>query len=344
MLAGRFAGVSDALWSKCLQEMTARLPLRYIEAVQRVASHAPRQRPDETDYVDVCQRCCSAVFDLLLDTVGRLRLEPEFQAVWISVADTLATNASATNRHLSPNQMQALPPAVQARLLGAPPQVHEEMVGMLEALLRLLRLPPYAASSSQKSAEARGFITPEKPAPSARAAEAPAAILPVEVSPQPASSYFALFGWFAPPTAGARGANESAMLASTAVSGIAPPPGAAPMDALHFDLEGPATAHDGPLLASTWKRACSVYPALAGILRQRNPKLLAAVLLYLECAEQHLRRRSGTGGCQAPAEEPVVQHSPPPAKPSVPRNLLSPAAQRSGLQTKVQSSPKIQTV
>eukprot|EP01034_Spumella_vulgaris_P022368 gene22368-28490_t len=296
LCSGRFAHLTDAIWLKCLNELISRLPLHYLTAAGKLGSSHSVDGAHGVDSVDICHRCCNVVFDVILENVKQMRENVEFQSIWIRFISTLATIVGSTNK----NALQ---------LSGQQPFFHDEAMGMLEALLRLLNTPAMVLVSD---------FTPTTPVQIAQASvptvtsseskEKQASAVPV-VAAAP-TGYFGVFNWFgtaATPQVAASTTKASVNnTASTEPIGVrSPPPAAASQQQqstsspqMVYDMDSPQP-HDGALIASSWKTIVSVYPVFAVAMRQKNPKLVASILLYLECAERHLRKKpanpSGSG-------------------------------------------------
>ncbi len=307
--------LADLAWLRCLNELISRLPVLFVTSAGRLGVHSATASAEGLDAAaDCCQRCCNVVFDVLLDAAKQLRGDVEFQSIWIRFVGTLSTNAAAASR-------------AGAALQG----LQSEMADMLEALLRLLRLPPTAIAE----------VAVAQPSANAHSATVGPVMTTMDVPPQ--SSVFSVFGWFAAQPQPALPSAQSAVAATS------PPTGAtvSRVSRVVYDLDCDPRLHDGALLVSSWRAVHSVFPQLTGALRSKNPKLLAAIVLFVECSDaQSLRKRhEQPSDVQQPAAistEDSLQGPPPvvpgPAavrdtKPSTP--ALSPAAK---------SNSRIQTV
>jgi hypothetical protein len=237
------------------------------------------------DSVDICHRCCNVVFDVMLENVRQMRENVEFQSIWIRFVSTLATNAALTHK----NALQ---------LSRQQPFFHDEVMGMLEALLRLLKTPPMVLSSDVPPLPVPLSLIPVDVAPKSEAEESrePAASSVTQVVP---SAYYGVFSWFTAAVPQNIPAAKSVSVVEPAVKAVRSPAplvgGQSPvqhaMPQMVYDMES-GQSHDGALITSSWKTILSMWPLFAASLRQKNPKLVSSILLYLECAERHLRRKT----------------------------------------------------
>jgi hypothetical protein len=220
----------------------------------------------------------------MLENVRQMRDNVEFQSIWIRFVSTLATNAASTQRNAPQMSRQQ-------------PFFHDEVMGMLEALLRLLKTPPMVLSRDVP-------VPPLPPIPSARQDITPrsdesrdtssSSVAPVTVSP----AFYGVFSWFAAPAAPpnvpvAKSVNTTepvSVVRSPAPQAGSQSPAQQTAPQMVYDMES-TQAHDGALITSSWKTIVSMFPVFAASMRQKNPKLVSSILLYLECAERHLRRK-----------------------------------------------------
>lgn len=241
------AALPDELWSKLLQELLARLPLSLITANNRLNAL------DNSAAADCCLRSCNLVFEILVSQIKQLRHLPDFQTFWLRYTSILATNANLLTRGLA---------------------IHEEMLEMIAAIMRLLRPPALPAAppvAPRGSASSTGSsVSSSKP----------------QASHGGGSSILGLFSLWGS-SASEEDATEAVPLVgapdtvtTTSVVGGGGNDGAAAGESITL------VDDDGSLLTLSWKTMCSLYPSLQANLRLKNPQLVGDLIKYAEIQEK----------------------------------------------------------
>lgn len=253
-----------------LEELVNRLPLNivtYTGRLQMTLSHA--------EIVFVTFRACNLIFHLFVRFSRSVRSMEHYNALFLRTISAFVTNASVSPRTQS---------------------IHEEMMSMAMALLRLLRLPIYqttslssgnsAVDSIQKTHEQQEPVVDENvldTASSSTPANPPPSEEKKAVS-QP-SPGFSLWSWFgldakAPPTAPA----GSPLLRPSPTTPSVSKEEVEKTITRKEDQEVVLVPqdHDRELLCLAWKTATSLYSLFSGLIKTKDPHLHA---ILLHCVE-----------------------------------------------------------
>lgn len=210
-----------------LEELVNRLPLNIVTATgrqQAALSHA--------EIVAACFRSANIIFHIFTRYARMLRTMEHYNSLFIRAISALVTNASVSPRTQS---------------------LHEEMLGMAVALLRLLRLPVYATAAVEQPSAKPGAVT------ASAVQSSPAAAAPAASS---GYSIWSLFGLAASP--------EPVKATASAVVKAADPP---QQDVAMLSME-----HDRDLLCLAWKTASSLYSLFPGLIKAKDPQLHATLM------------------------------------------------------------------
>lgn len=102
------------LWSKLFDELLSRLPLSLTTAASRFGLPA-----DQSAVIDCSLRSCNIIFEIVVSQLKRLKASSDFQPNWLRYINVLAQNA----------------------VLAHGTDMHDEMLEMVTALMRLLKAP-----------------------------------------------------------------------------------------------------------------------------------------------------------------------------------------------------------
>lgn len=271
--AGMSGTFPDLIILKALGELVSRLQLGFSATVARTANvDTPGQDANSIAYniahaVSVSQRSCNVVFEVVVAQIKAARDLDEFHTIWVRFISLVASNAHA-----------AVPKGQH--------WWHDEMCDMLEALLRLLRLP--ATASAPKTSPRLNAV--EVTAPTAKTTQQP--------TQQSANSggggYFGILGWIVAPLVAAtdgpdvvRRATASAPVPSTTVESTGRSEFMSPGNNSNDAVIEPS---DGYLLRISWQQICTAYPAFPASLQARDPKLLHRISTALLLPERYFQK------------------------------------------------------
>ena len=271
---------------------------------QQQISLTPLATASPAETLLACQRACGMVFDILVQQMKALRDAEEFNSVWTRFVTVLATNAHTAS--------------------GPRGQWwHDEMCDMLEALLRLLRLP-----SAPPAAEAGPLVvgTARRNSKELAADGGDGTVGgssdPIKKSSGGGGGYLGILSWIiaaidedVDAVAPARRAQSAAAKErSASASASVPATDAVPSSSSQVAASGSSASSvvssgsgtcadaagvasnivapwvedcDAVLLRATWRAVCAAYPAFPASLRLRDPKLHARLVLALQHAETY---------------------------------------------------------
>jgi hypothetical protein len=231
-----------------LEDLVNRLPLNIVTATgrqQAILSHV--------EIVDTCFRSCNLVFYVFTHYASKLRSMEHYNALYIRAVSALVTNASVSPRAQS---------------------LHEEMMSMAIALLRILRVPTSGAAVSQQQHQ------PDSPKPfcnhvvSSPIPSGNGKSNSTTVSTNKGYSIWGLFG-LGSGQASETSTNSSAVKANSAV----------------LEQRGQQLAvldtvvvpeHDRELLLLAWKTTSSMYSLFPGLVKLKDAHLFATLTLCME--------------------------------------------------------------
>ena len=127
ILAGETVGLSDSSWFETLQELMTILPINFVTlASSRDNSIDPKLK---YELLEICLRSCNLIFEMIVCYLKHLRNVNEFPSVWLRFISVLANNVNVVQKNAA---------------------LHEEILEMIVALLRLLH-PPALPSSMRET-------------------------------------------------------------------------------------------------------------------------------------------------------------------------------------------------
>lgn len=126
-LAGETVGLSDSSWFEVLQELVNILPINFASvAALRDNSVDPKLK---YELLEICLRSCNLMFEMIVTYLNHLRNVSEFPSIWLRFVSVLANNVNVVQKNAA---------------------LHEEVLEMIVALLRLLH-PPALPSSVREA-------------------------------------------------------------------------------------------------------------------------------------------------------------------------------------------------
>lgn len=233
--AGNISFLPVEVWFHALDELISHLPIGLVSLIGKMTSLA------QSEVNEVCCRCCNIIFHVLVFHIKELRKHEHFAAMYIRAISAMAGNASISQK----GQL-----------------IHEEMLGMVIALLRLLRLPQLlqqiqAASLTEKK-------TADQVAESNSSSN----------TNNNSTGLFGVLQWI--------------------ISTPPPPPTTPPTISKDEDLPLPVSNnldllsddHDGILLLLSWKAIFSLYPSLPVLIKSWDMQLFKSLHQAMELTEQ----------------------------------------------------------
>jgi hypothetical protein len=224
--SGNVASLPVHIWFKALDELASKLPMNLLSATNKL------QGLSHVEIQETCFRCCNLIFHLLVMHIWELRKTEHFMAMFIRAISAMATNAS-----VCPKDSTA----------------HEDMLGMIIALLRLLRLPEQQQVLSAgdfaitKLAKTEKFQTESTGHSSENNGGGFLGILQWMITPAPSQ----------PPILISE-QTHSGQTTESEIKDCVDTTGPIPLATLD---------HDGLLLLLTWKSICTVYPHIPMLIR-----------------------------------------------------------------------------
>jgi hypothetical protein len=245
-LSAEISGLPDELWLKSIQELVNRLPISLPIAYQRLISG------NDSEIIECCLRSCNIIFEMIITYKKKLGLFNEFPTFWLRFISALATNTNMVSR-------------------GLP--LHDEMLEMITALLRLLPNP------------AKSSISITSPINTSNTSAS-------QTLPQSST----LWSYIATPFFG----NNSNKVLDTPNQTTNPPSTPPPITQLNknspVDINqniqlsplGSVTGSvesDAALLKLSWNTICSLCPSLQATLKLKNPKLVADLVKLIQLSD-----------------------------------------------------------
>eukprot|EP00981_Chlorochromonas_danica_P004461 scaffold902_cov254-Ochromonas_danica.AAC.7 len=257
-----------------LEELVNRLPLNivtYTGRLQMTLSHA--------EIVFVTFRACNLIFHIFVRFSRSVRSMEHYNALFLRTISAFVTNASVSPRTQS---------------------IHEEMMSMAMALLRLLRLPLYQTTSLSSGNSGVDSI-PKKHeqqqqqqqvveenildvASSSNAAANPTPSEEKKAVSQSSSTGFSLWSWFGLAAETPAAVNVSLSLRPSPTT---PSAGKEEVEKTITRKEDQEIVlvpqdHDRELLCLAWKTATSLYSLFSGLIKAKDPHLHATLLHCVE--------------------------------------------------------------
>lgn len=131
MLSGSISGLDKEVFVKALNELLMRLPLSLQSASDRL--HTSQVHPSSVQIVyDYSLSSCNLLFGILVANFKSIRSAHDFNACWLRFLSVLAANGSMLVR-------------------GSP--IHNEVLDVISALLRVLRVPKTFAAISKRHSQ-----------------------------------------------------------------------------------------------------------------------------------------------------------------------------------------------
>lgn len=275
-ISGGICGLPDGLWFKALIELVNIMPIN-LAATSNSKKFA---MANEDEVIECCLRSCNVIFEMMVTHIKQLRKVKDFPSYWLRFISVLATNANLLMKGVA---------------------MHEEMLEMIAALLRLLRpppLPPQAPSKPEVSPVPQskqkgggifqflwGFSNDASPSPSPPPPPPPPSGAATAAPVIPSISNGTNNG-NAPSTTSTTPTNNTNT--PVAPSAIPPPHVQSPQNGVDMNGEGGVTANsegDAKLLCLCWKTICSLYPSLPATLRLKYAQLVSDLTRHIEIAE-----------------------------------------------------------
>ena len=295
LLAGHTCRLPSALWLRALNEALFRLPVSISPNLSSIA--------DLSQSLPVSWQGCVMVLDVVVSAISEKRSAADFSAVYLRFVKLLASNAAATAAALTQCQPNA------RQLLSA---FLEEMIILLEATVRMMRLPTALLKSTTTQSQT---------------VAAHALNMLATSSPSVGSGQSGYFGNFLSWVSNAPVSNAAAEATTTEGS-----PSIEPTDWVSIPRpgsDGTAAAaadadDDGELLSVAWKTIINIYPPFSNLLRSRNQKLFVG-LMQLQRGAVSAAESIQTAGDNSRAtkadKNTTVQdrHLPPPLPPQQPQ-------------------------
>lgn len=237
MLSGSTCGLDKDVFVKALNELLFRLPLSLQSASDRLHSNQAHPSSVQTVY-DYSLTSCNLLFGSLVANFKVIRSSHDFNACWLRFLSVLAANGSMLVR-------------------GSP--VHNEVLDVLSALLRVLRVPKTFAAISKRHAQQ----PQEAGGKDMSAGDA-----------QPAGGWLAWWTGAAPtqPTAGTPTVPATTQPSSPHVS-------TEPEETVSVSS---GEEEDADLLAISWRTVCSIYTSFPAHLRIKYPTLVLEIAQFVE--------------------------------------------------------------
>jgi hypothetical protein len=286
LLAGTSTKFPAETWWRVLYEVVNRLPMNMVAgskasntgAVGAAASSMSAQTQsigtvavasnDPAIIADCCLRSCNVIFELLVSQIKYLRDTADFQSFWLRYMTILATNASVLPR-------------------GTP--MHEEIIEMIAALMRLLR-PPFEASvgvspggkAASTGRDAEGTVNEDNSTSAASSSwffwsSAPAPV-PVPVSAVAEASETSAHR----ATSDSNAKSVSAGLTVNTSKNLSTSP---------TPSRSAPVVDDAAALSLSWKSMCSLCPHLVVSLHRKHALLVNDINRYVDMYEARLVQR-----------------------------------------------------
>lgn len=135
LMSGSIVKLPKECWMKCIDEMLNRLPLDVKAMHKKFISTSHNKSSSNSsgsngnghnrleDICDICLRCCNIMFEVMVSQFRQLLACKDFGVQWLNFMTILGVNVSSVSKSL---------------------HMHDEMIEMIGALLRLLRPLPIA--------------------------------------------------------------------------------------------------------------------------------------------------------------------------------------------------------
>lgn len=254
--SGNVANLPRTIWYKALDELISRLPLNLVSTSTKLQ---PGLAP--TEIHDICFKCCNLIFHLIVMHIRELRKGEHFTAMFIRSVSAMTANAGVSAKGYT---------------------THTEMISMIVALLRLLRLPELQQQSMEiKSMEVRSQEDKSE-----------------VVEPQDNTSptgFLGVLHWMISP---AQPSTKPVTIPDHETSNLTQ---ARPSPTGHLSVnnshDGPIRVvtvdHDGTLFLLTWKAIAALYAELPAIINSWDTQYYKSIVQSIELIEA-IRTRGET--------------------------------------------------